>query len=115
MCVSETACEREGARDVNHTRGPRRSVPRGSQHDVRPQGAARGGLDWDWGPPGSWARRSAPPLRASVRSLGGWGQRCLSTGWPAVREVRPLWLLTRALAIMFSKWWEKVEFGGEIF
>lgn len=29
--------------------------------------------------------------------------------------MRPLWLLTRALAIMFSKWWEKVEFGGEIF
>lgn len=43
MCVSETACEREGTRDVDHTRGPRRSVPRGSQHDVRPQGAARGG------------------------------------------------------------------------
>lgn len=42
MCVSETACEREGTRDVDHTRGLRRSVPRGSPHDVRPQGAARG-------------------------------------------------------------------------
>lgn len=60
MCVSETACEREGTRGVNHTRSPRRSVPRGSQRDVRPQGAARGVWTGTGVRPGSW--HVAPPL-----------------------------------------------------
>lgn len=72
MCVSETACEREGTRGVDHTRGPRRSVPRGSQRDVRPQGAARGVWTGTGVPlgPGTSLRPSSPSLCSLPRGMG---------------------------------------------